>query len=75
MVWIPLGVLIGGIVLALLVFGFGAYEINWKQARLRTDLARLETLSGRLGRLQAEMARAEARLAAAQRLLAERRGN
>jgi Tfp pilus assembly protein PilN len=71
-VWIPLGVLIGGLLLALVIFGFGAYEINWKKNRLRSDLARLESLNGRLSRLQSDMARAEARMAAAQRLIADR---
>jgi hypothetical protein len=71
-IWVPLGVLIGGVVLAIVIFSFGAYEINWKKNRLRADLARLEQLNGRLTTLQTDMANAEARMAAAQQSLADR---
>ena len=74
MVWVPLGVLIGGVVLAIVVFGFGAYEINWKKNRLRADLARLEQLNERVSRLQTDMGKAQARLAAAQQQITERSG-
>lgn len=73
MIWVPLGVLIGGVVLAVLIFGFGAYEINWKRNRLRADLGRLEQLNERVLRLQTDMTRAQARMAAAQQLIADRR--
>ena len=72
MIWVPLGVLIGGVVLAIVIFGFGAYEFNWKRNRLRADLARLEQLNERVTRLQSDMSRAQARLAAAQRQISER---
>ncbi|MCW2497690.1 hypothetical protein [Jatrophihabitans sp.] len=65
MIWVPLGVLIGGVVLSAIVFGFGAYELNWKARRLRADLARLEALNERLGGLQSQIAEAQQRLAAA----------
>ena len=48
-IWVPLGVLIGGVVLAAVVFGFGAYELNWKMHRLRADIARLEELQRQHG--------------------------
>lgn len=72
MIWVPLGVLIGGVVLAAVVFGFGAYELNWKSHRLRADLARLEGLNERLTRLQGDIAGANERLADAQQLLTHR---
>ena len=72
MIWVPLGVLIGGVVLGAVIFGFGAYEINWKKNRLRADLARLEHLNERLQRLQGDMTKAQARLAAAQQQMKQR---
>ena len=72
MVWVPLGVLIGGVVLAAVVIGFGAYELTWKSHRLRGDLARLEGLNERLARLQGDIAGANERLAAAQQLITDR---
>ena len=63
MIWLPLGVLIGGIVLAIVVFGFGAYEITWKARRLRADLTRLNSLSERLGELQIQIGDAQERIA------------
>jgi hypothetical protein len=70
-IWVPLGVLIGGVVLAVVIFGFGAYEINWKKNRLRADLARLELLNGRLGQVQADLATAQGRLSTAQQRMAD----
>lgn len=72
MIWLPLGVLIGGVVLALVIFGFGAYEINWKKNRLRADLARLELLNARLKSLQTDMASTQERVADSQRLISDR---
>lgn len=71
-IWLPLGVLIGGVVLALVIFAFGAYEINWKRNRLRADFARLELLNDRLKGLQTDMASTQARLADSQQLIAIR---
>lgn len=72
MYWVPLGVLIGGVVLAVVIFGFGAYEINWKKNRLRADLARLDQLNGRLADLQSDLSNAQARMTAAQQSIADR---
>lgn len=63
MIWLPLGVLIGGVVLALVVFGFGAYELTWKARRLRADLARLTSLGDRLAELQQQVRDAQERIA------------
>ena len=72
MIWVPLGVLIGGVVLAVVIFGFGAYELNWKRNRLQADLGRLEQLNQRLTRLQADMTDAQSRLTAAQQVMTDR---
>ena len=69
--WVPLGVLIGGVVLAAVVFGFGTYELNWKVRRLRSDLARLDGINERLTRLQGDIADANERLSAARQLMSE----
>jgi Tfp pilus assembly protein PilN len=74
MMWIPLGVLMGGVLLAVVIFGFGAYEINWKKNRLRNDVARLQHLSERLATLQGDIARANSRMAAAQSLITSDQG-
>ena len=66
MIWLPLGVLMGGVLLAAVIFGFGAYEINWKKNRLRNDVAKLQNLSERLTALQGDLAQANTRMAAAQ---------
>jgi len=71
--WIPLGVLIGGVVLAGVIFGFGAYEITWKKNRLRADIARLDQLNGQLAGLQSDLSDAQLRLTAAQQSIADRR--
>jgi hypothetical protein len=55
-IWVPLGVWIGGVVLAAVVLTFSAYELTWKARRLRTDLDRLNALSQRLTTFQAEVA-------------------
>jgi hypothetical protein len=62
-IWLPLGVLIGGVVLAIVVFGFGAYELTWKARRLRSDLVRLNSLSERLAELQTQIGDAQERIA------------
>ena len=69
--WVPLGVLIGGVVLAAVVIGFGAYELNWKSHRLRADLARLEVLGARLTQLQDDLNDANERLVTARQLITE----
>jgi hypothetical protein len=64
-IWVPLGVLIGGVVLALVLFGFGAYELTWKARRLRADLSRLEGLNERLSGLQGQIADVQGRIVGA----------
>jgi len=71
--WIPLGVLIGGVVLAAVIFGFGAYEINWKKTRLQSDIARLDQLNQQLVGLQSDLSRAQTRMVEAQQSIADGR--
>jgi hypothetical protein len=61
-IWLPLGVWIGGVLLAIVVVGFSAYELNWKARRLRTDLARLAALSERVLQLQTQLGDAAERV-------------
>ena len=60
---IPIFAWAGAVVLALVVLGFGAYELTWKANRLRADLARLEALQTQLDRLRDDAVAASVRLA------------
>lgn len=62
MIWVPIGVWIGGAVLAVVVLGFSAYELTWKARRLRADLVKLASLSERLTQLQSQIGAAQDRV-------------
>jgi hypothetical protein len=65
--WLPLGVLIGGVLVAAVVAGFTAYELSWKTRRLRADLARLAGLVERLASVQTQLGEAQDRISRAGR--------
>ncbi len=65
MQWIPIIAWGAAVLLALVVFGFCAYEIVWKARRLRTDLARLHERAEQLDRLRERLTEAQDRIAAA----------
>lgn len=46
-------------VVAILVIGFCGYELTWKAARLRTDLARLQSILAESDRLRAQLITAQ----------------
>lgn len=54
--WIPIGAWLAALVVAVVVFGYCAYELAWKTRRLRRDLAQLQTLNGQLGELYTSLA-------------------
>ncbi len=56
MEWIPIGAWLAALVVAVVVFGYCAYELAWKTRRLRRDLAQLQTLNGQLGELYTGLA-------------------
>lgn len=56
MEWIPIGAWLAALVVAVVVFGYCAYELAWKTRRLRRDLAQLQTLNGQLGELYTSLA-------------------
>ncbi len=64
MTWIPIAVWITVGVVAVVVLGYGAYEIAWKAKRLRGDLAELQTLAGQAEHLQRRLTEIQDRLAA-----------
>jgi len=61
--WIPLAAWLAGLVIALVVLGFCAYEIIWKTRRLQRDLLQLHGDIGGLADLQARLAAAKQRFA------------
>lgn len=63
--WIPVIAWGAAALLALVVFGFCAYEIRWKARRLRADLARLHERTEQLQRLRERLAEAHDRVAGA----------
>jgi hypothetical protein len=63
--WVPIGAWIGAAVIALVVLGFGAYEIVWKARRLQRDLHALEVLNDQIAELRAQVTAAQQRVAAA----------
>ena len=63
--WWVLGGWIGAVVVAVLVFGFCAYELTYRAKRLRTDFARLTALSRSLTAIQADVLATQIRVAAA----------
>jgi Tfp pilus assembly protein PilN len=65
--WVPLAAWGAAAVVALVVLGFCAYEINWKTKRLQGDLRKLQSLNGRLAELQAKVVAAQQRVAVAGR--------
>jgi hypothetical protein len=61
--WVVGGVWIGAGALALLLFAFCAYELNWKSRRLRREGARMQALGERAQALQGEVAALQQRAA------------
>jgi type II secretory pathway component PulM len=65
--WVPLIVWLAALVVALVILGFGAYELVWKTKRLRRELARLQASTAQLATMQHTLASAQERVAAAAR--------
>jgi hypothetical protein len=63
--WIVVAAWAGAVVLAGVVLGFCAYEISWKSARLRSDLARLQATQGEAMTLRTQLTDVAERLARA----------
>ncbi len=62
------------ILVAVVVAGFCAYEVQWKVARLRADVAALDSTVAALADLQAKLQAASARASALSTSPASRRG-
>ena len=65
MQWIPVIAWGAAVLLALVVFGFCAYEIVWKTNRLRRDVAQLQAAADQLTELRDGLAAVQQRAAAA----------
>ena len=65
MQWIAIAAWGAAVLVAAVVLGFCAYEINWKAKRLQHDLRGLQDLAGQLGQLRARLAETQERVAAA----------
>jgi hypothetical protein len=63
--WIPIAAWGAAVLLAVVVLGFCAYELNWKAKRLQRDLRRLQGVSDQLAALRARVAETQERVAAA----------
>lgn len=63
--WIPLAAWVAAAAIAVVVLGFGAYEIAWKSKRLRSDVGELLTLGVQLSELQGSIAAVQQRVASA----------
>ncbi len=59
-VWLALG---GALLFAVVVLGFCAYELNWKLARVRSDVASLQALGARLETVRADLLAVQSRAA------------
>ncbi|MDQ1731330.1 MAG: hypothetical protein QOK10_1489 [Pseudonocardiales bacterium] len=53
--WIVVGVWAFAVVLAIVLLGFGTYELSWKFRRLRTDERRLEGVIDQLRGIAADL--------------------
>jgi hypothetical protein len=63
--WIPIAAWGAAALLAVVVLGFCAYELNWKAKRLQRDLRRLQGVTDQLAALRARVAETQERVAAA----------
>jgi hypothetical protein len=61
-VWIPVLVWVGAVVVAAIVLGFAGYEIWWKARRLQGDLQRLTVLGDELSAVRRELTAAQRRM-------------
>lgn len=64
MAWIPITAWIVAVVVALVLLGFCAYEINWKAKRLQRDIGELNAVADELQELRGRLADTQERLAA-----------
>ncbi len=64
MSWVPIGAWGAALLIAVVLLGFCAYEVNWKAERLRRDLGKLQTDADRLVELRGALAAAQERIAA-----------
>jgi hypothetical protein len=53
--WIVVGAWAFAVVLAIVLLGFGTYELSWKLRRLRTDQRRLEGVIEQLRGIAADL--------------------
>jgi hypothetical protein len=61
--WVVVGAWAFAVMVALVVLGFGAYEIAWKSARLRRDLTSLDHLRIDVSAVQAQLSSAQQHVA------------
>lgn len=62
--WIPIAAWGVAALVALVVLGYCAYEINWKASRLTRDIADLNSVAEQLQELRGSLAETQQRLAA-----------
>jgi hypothetical protein len=62
--WMPIAAWGAAALIAVVLLGFCAYEINWKAERLRRDLGKLQVDGDRLVELRGALAAAQERVAA-----------
>ena len=65
--WVPLIVWLAAPVVAIVILGFGGYELVWKTKRLQRELSRLQASTAQLATMQRTLATAQERVAAAAR--------
>jgi hypothetical protein len=66
--WVVGGAWLFAVLFALVLFGFAAYELNWKSRRLQVDRVKLELLVAQLSATGADLQATAERARNAQRL-------